>query len=423
MGGRIHRAPPLQSTCPLIGVPDRDISLNFGTERPMLCSDMLPFFAMLLPVLLLFCGLAIDVNVLQTSQTLDQLATDAAAGSSALEFQSGTGNWVSVGKQTSALYGVTDGSGGSVVTVVQRPVNGAYAGRDDAIQVTATEPSPTYFMRFVQNVEVSASAVALLPPCIVLRGAQAMTTYASTLQTTCPVYASGAISLSGSTSWSSAGVLLTSAGSINTGLPVSIANAVHNAGDPLASTSQPTAGSCRANAFTQTGGSVALQPGTYCNGMTLKNATVTLQPGLYVITGGAHWTGVTLQGENVTLFFTNGSSGFGQFVIDGSSTVILTAPVDSSRFGVPGVVIFGDRRWQAQSSTDFQISNARVQTDGIWYTTGTGIGVMNGTLLGPTYLGLNVDSLTLSSATIQGGADLSSITTGNPFQSLGGLAE
>ena len=384
---------------------------------------MLPFFAIVLPVLVLFCGLAIDGNALQNAQALDQVAADAAANSSALEYQSGTGNWVSVGKQTAALYGLIDGSNGASVTLTQRPTSGQFTGRDDAIQVTLTQPSPTYLMRFVQSVPVRATAVVLLPPCIILRGSQAITASSSTFQSACPVYADGSINLEGSGSWSSAGVLLTSEGSINSGLPVSVAQPVRNVGDPLASVPQPSASGCMATGLLQNGGSAVLQPGTYCNGMTLKNAAITLSPGLYVITGGAHWTGVTLRGQGVTLFFTSGASGYGQFVIDGNSSVMMSAPVDASTGATPGVVVFGDRMWQAQSSADFQISNAAVQTNGIWYISATGLGLMNANLNGPAYLGLDVDSLTLSSSTLQGGADLSSIATGNPFQPLGGLAE
>ena len=120
---------------------------------------MLPFLAMLVPVLLLFCGLAIDVNVLETAASQSQIAADAASGSSALEFQRGTGSWVTVGKQTAALYGMVDGSNGAAVTLTQRPASGFYTGRDDALQATVVQPSPTYFMRFVQNVPVKATAV------------------------------------------------------------------------------------------------------------------------------------------------------------------------------------------------------------------------------------------------------------------------
>jgi hypothetical protein len=386
--------------------------------------SMLPFLAMILPALVLFCGLAIDVGALENAQTLDQMAADSAAGSAALEFQSGSGAWATVGRQTAALYGLNDGSNGVTVNVQQQPAGGAYAGRNDAIQVNVLQPSPTYFMHFLTATSnVKATAVALLPPCIVLRAAQAMTVSASTFQTACPVYANGAIQTSGSNSWSSAGLLLTANGSIDTSLAASIASPARMIGDPLAAMAQPVASGCMMTTFSQNGGSVTLQPGTYCNGMTLKNATVTLSPGMYVFTGGAHWTGVTLSGQGVTLFFTSGSTGYGQFVIEGNSSVSLSAPVDASASALPGVVVFGDRAWQAQSTADFQISGSQVQTNGIWYTTGTGLALSNASLTGPSYLGLDVDSLTLSSSTLQGGGDMSSVTTGNPFQTLGGLAE
>ena len=384
---------------------------------------MLPFFAIVLPVLLLFCGLAIDVAVLQNAQALNQSAADAAVTSAALEYQTGSGIWVAVAKQTAALYGPTDGSQGVTIKVIRKPTAGAFAGRDDALQLSLTRPAPTYFMRFVQSAQTGATATALLPPCILLRGAPALTMTASNLTTKCPVYANGAISLNGANNWSSAGLLLTSSASINANPGVSIASSTRDAGDPLASVAQPVPSACQTNAFVQSGGSANLQPGTYCNGMTLRNATINLSPGLYVITGGAHWTGVNLQGQGVTLFFTGASSGYGQFVIDGNSRVTLSAASDASASAVPGVVVFGDRAWQAQSSADIQITDARVTAQGIWYTTGTGMALTNATLIGSQYLGLDVNSLTVTSSTLQGGADFSSIRTGNPFQVLGGLSE
>ncbi len=73
--------------------------------------------------------------------------------------------------------------------------------------------------------------------------------------------------------------------------------------DPLASMTLPTAGACTYTNKVVTGGTVTLQPGNYCGGLSITGtAEVTLNPGLYVISGGLFQVlNSTVSGSDVTV--------------------------------------------------------------------------------------------------------------------------
>ncbi len=391
---------------------------------------MIPLFAIVLPVLLLFCGLAIDVGFLESKSVAMQSAADAASSSAELEAERGAGNsnWITVGQQTAALNGYTDGVDGTTVTVTRQPASGSYAGRNDAIAVTISKPLPTFFMHYLFPTKpVSVTSVALIPPCIYLTGAQSGLTLSGSgaaINAFCPAYINGSGQLGGGSTMNTAANNLTGGSSLSGNISPGPTPNVPVLADPLASIAQPVFTSCTVNNFIQNGGSIGLSSGVFCGGMTLRNATVTLAPGLYVITGGAHWTNTTITGTGVTLFFTSTpSSGFGQFIIDGNSHVTLFAPTDTSSNGVPGLLVFGDRQWIASGPQDFQILNATVAGDGIWYTTQTGIAVSNTQWTTSYYFALDTASLVVNNSNLTMAGDFSNLAAGNPFRPWGGVAE
>jgi hypothetical protein len=168
-----------------------------------------------------------------------------------------------------------------------------------------------------------------------------------------------------------------------------------------------------------------LSPGTYCNGITLNHATVTFQPGLYIITGASTWSNNSIvTGTGVTLYLTQGGGySFGAFTISGS-TVTLSAPTSGS---LTGIVVFGDRAASGPGVQGFTITTGSlITTDGIWYILNTGIGVTSSTLRGTNYLGLVLDNLKLSGATVSvPSPSYSSLTGGSPYQgsSTGGIVQ
>ncbi len=389
---------------------------------------MIPLFAIVLPALVLFCGLAIDIGFMESNATAMEAAADAASSSAELEAERGTGNWAAVGQQTAALNGYTDGSDGTSVTMTRQPATGAYAGRYDAIAVTISKPSPTIFMRYLSpSKPVSARSVALIPPCVYLTGAQTGLTLSTTsalINGNCPAYINGPAQVDGGSTMTMAANDLTGGSSLSGNTTPQATLNVPVLTDPLASVTQPSFTACSVNNFVQNGGSISLSSGVFCGGMTLKNTTVTLAPGLYVIAGGAHWTNSIVTGTGVTLFLTGTpASGFGQFVIDGNSVVNLSAPLDASSNGVPGVLVFGDRNWMPSSPQDFQVTGATVTGDGIWYTTHTGITISN-TIWRPNhYFGMDTASLSVNGSNLIFAGDFSTLAAGNPFRPWGGVAE
>jgi Flp pilus assembly protein TadG len=388
---------------------------------------MMALCALVLPVLLIACGLAIDLGLMESHALTMQQAADAAAASAELELERGTGNWVTVGKATAALNGFTDGQGSVQVVVSMAPGTGAFAGQHDAVKVAITDEVATIFLRVAdeQASVVTASAVALAPPCFYLTGGKtAVTSQGSVLTLNCPFYANRGVALDANSSLAALAENLTGSAAESTGIhmtPVARFNAATVA-DPLAALSEPAAGSCAHTSYKQSGGAVTLSPGTYCKGMTLINATVTLQPGQYLITGGAHWSGSTVQGTGVTLFFTKGTgAAVGQFVVDGNSRLTLSAPPSGT--ALAGVIVFGTRNWTATATQDFQLINSTVHADGIWYLPGSGLLLNGSTMDCDHYLGLEAKTLALNSSRLTGAGDFSRVATGSPFRPLGGLVQ
>jgi hypothetical protein len=194
--------------------------------------------------------------------------------------------------------------------------------------------------------------------------------------------------------------------------------------DPLAATTSPAFVGCNHTSYSVTSGTVTLSPGTYCKGLNLSNANVTLSPGLYIITGGATWNTVSVTGNGVTLFFTQGGGGsYGQFKIQ-YSNVTLSASNDGSNGTTSAIVVFADRNWVATGAQDFLINNSTVQGDGIWYMPGAGLNIWScGNFTGPHYSAIVADNAYFGGTIITPANNYSYVTTGNPFRKLSSLVQ
>lgn len=79
--------------------------------------------------------------------------------------------------------------------------------------------------------------------------------------------------------------------------------------DPLTFLVPPSSTACNYTNFKVTTGSSTLNPGTYCNGITISGATnVTFNPGTYILMGGGLTVSgaAILNGTGVTFFLTQG---------------------------------------------------------------------------------------------------------------------
>jgi Flp pilus assembly protein TadG len=400
---------------------------------------MIQLYAVILPVLILFCGLSIDIGMLEYKKLLMQSATDAAALGAELEAERGTNNWVNIGIAEAGINGFTNGSNNTTVSIVEQATSGAYNGRYDAIQATITQRVNTIFMGAFNGgtFTLTAQSSALMPPCVYTLGTgtlqnKSLEVYTgSLLGNSCPIYAT---TLDDESSGNIAVESVDISGSSGTSMvggfvyPSPVYN-VPTLTDPLASVTSPSFSSCGSHPNTTTiTTTTTLSPGTYCKGLNITNATVTLSPGLYTITGSSTWSGATVSGTGVTLFFTTGGGGgYGQFSILSGSTVTLSAANDSSTGTIPAtpaILVFADRNWTTSNGQDFQVKNSSFTGDGIWYLPKAGLQVWSDTAFtGTNYVGIVADNIFTAGTQIKLLNNYSYITTGNPFRKLGTLVQ
>ncbi|MGI9070108.1 MAG: pilus assembly protein TadG-related protein [Bryobacteraceae bacterium] len=168
-----------------------------------------------------------------------------------------------------------------------------------------------------------------------------------------------------------------------------------------------------------TGGTVSLNPGTYC-GITISgNANVTFNTGTYILSGGgfhAGSSGTTLTGTGVTFYNTcstspcnGGSSGYQPISLTGNLTANLSAPTSGS---YQGILFYQDPTVQTTSS-DQITGNTSMQLTGALYfpkselkfaggsSSGGATMIVADTVTftgGSSYLGDNVSNSTSASA-------------------------
>ena len=398
-------------------------------------------FLVLFSVLCCFCGLALDVGMLQLRKLQLQHAADAAALGAVYEKARGNAGWVAAGKADAALNGFTDGVNGVTISIISPPTSGTYSGKTNAIQATVRQTYHTSFMGMMVGAALAnpgASSVAANsanPDCVYLMGPgitrySLELTYNSGFFSSCNIYIDSVQSTIKDLNGSTLNANVSGSNSIKVQGPSGSGNDISgvaipsptfsssNETDPLSTVTAPTFSSCDHYATVVVLFST-LNPGTYCGGITILGATVTFKPGLYIVTGGMTWqNGSTINGTGVTFYLTSGGgSTYGNFNI-WNSTVTLSAPTSTSGGGVSGIVVFVDRNWLNNGQQGIQILASYVTTNGIWYALNTGIYNSVSTLRGTTYLGFVVDAIQGSAATFTiPSPDYSSISGGSPFTS------
>ncbi len=343
-------------------------------------------------VLLGMMAMAVDVGLLFRAKREAQIAVDAAAVAAALDYKynASVSSATTQGQAAAAVNGVTNGSGGAVVTINIPPVDGPEQGESGFIEAIVQDPTPTLFMTMfgLKSVDVAARAVVGSGSgngclwTLARSGADVSLTGSGALTAShCDIYddsgASDALELTGSGSISALSIGVsgnyqkTGSGTISPTPTTGIAPAA----DPLASLPTPTiaTGTCSSSCTPSFAGSSnnTLEPGTYTSISNTGSGTLTLEAGNYVITGNLSNTGaggLVLGAGNYTIggnFTDTGSgpatlgSGFyeiggnlqltgsgsltatgvtfytqGSTTVTGSSNLTLTAPTSGSYSGV-----------------------------------------------------------------------------------------
>jgi Flp pilus assembly protein TadG len=277
---------------------------------------MTPLFVLTIVISILFCGITLDLGMVERTRLRMQNAADAAALGAQVSHDQEDANWLNNALLDAAQNGYTNGGdGGTVsVTVTEQPTTGAYAGNYDAVQVTITKTMNTVFMGSLNGgkTTMTVSAVSLLTPCVYLTGAHSPgVTYPLSLQTGssigywggsmlgCTLYVNRGVYVNGVSSlWANATNIVGSAGgsSIAGGdfhpprynataqadpLAYSPACAILNSNcihSTSTGVSLPSFSSCSYTGRTWATGTT-LSPGTYCGSFNFTNETVTLSPG------------------------------------------------------------------------------------------------------------------------------------------------
>jgi hypothetical protein len=422
---------------------------------------MSPFFAMSFFVAVLFCGVTLDVGNMELTRMQLQNAADAAAigGQVSHDEQaaSASGNAL-LDAQTN---GFTNGVNNVTVSINVGAATGPYAGRYDVVTATVTKQINTLFMGTLNGgkITLSASAYSVYTPCVFLTGAHSpsLTSYPLSLNTGssignwggtshgCPIEVNkGIYADSNSSLWvNQANVVGSSSGSSLMGgiyhtpsynatafsdpltytaaCTTLSANCVHQTSTGI---TPPSFSSCTYTGKTwASGGTYTLSPGTYCSSFSFTNSTVTLLPGLYIITGGGTWSGSTVTGTGVTLYFTQkGDNNYGQFKVT-SSTLTLSAPTTSTNSSIPGILFMNDKNWVPTAAQDFQFLSGSGNTgDGIYYFIGTGVMFNSSPPSATNYMCFDVDNMNIIATAVNPLSNFAVIPTGNPFNAMiGGL--
>ncbi|MDZ4796781.1 MAG: pilus assembly protein TadG-related protein [Bryobacteraceae bacterium] len=420
--------------------------------------------ALLLLVLMMFGGLAIDVGYLQWQKRQAQLAADAAAVGAVQELRSGGGGIVTAGQNDAALNGFTNGVNNTTVTVTSPPVYGSLAGSNSAVEAIVTRTVPTLFMMLAgrNTATISARAVASnfstggsSSGCVValnktvqraLGIAGSNATYSACSWVSESSHAT-AFHMEGSgTLYMQNGAAVGVVGGYQLSGQTKVWDVVTNAaknpvvisdpGDPLKDVVAPTSGGpVRAtNANYDMNSKPAgntLQPGTYCNGLRIGNTggvTFTMAPGTYILAGG----GMTFNSQakisaiGVTIYNTTsagwgcaGTHSFSPMTIDGQAQLTMSAPTSGS---LKGMAIFQDRSI-VDTRDNKVVGGATTVIDGALYFKGSPL-KFSGNSSSTGYMFLVADTITINGNSTLG-ANYTTVGGSNPFlpPASGGLAE
>jgi Flp pilus assembly protein TadG len=306
-------------------------------------------FALVLPVIIGGAGFGVETSYWEYKRLQMQSAVDAAAYAGAIVKRSGADlAAITAAATAGATQNGFDTSSGAIA-VQAPPTSGAYTG-GNAVEVVLQADAQRFFTAYFSNTPVhmtarsvaayqtagSACVLALAPSAsraLNVSGSASMTLQGCDVMANS--IASDAINVQGSSTMradcavSGGGVSATS-GMTLTACAAPMLQAPPVA-DPYAGLPAPTGSGCNND-----NGSV-LDPGVYCNGMTL-NSTVALNPGVYIVSGGDLKinANANVTGSGVVFYLKGGA----HVTMNGNAVVQLSAPTTGP---YSGILLFGDR--------------------------------------------------------------------------------
>lgn len=307
-------------------------------------------FALGAPILVGAAGIGVETTYWSYKSLHLQEAADSAAHAGALEQRSGgdAARVASVASATAAQNGFDAGK--ETIVVNSPPKTGPSAGKT-AVEVILTSPTPRYMSALFADkpLVLKARAVATYnsaaTACILALNPSASKAALFSGSTNLDLIGCSVMSnslaadslVSQGSATVSADCLITAGGALLNGgvtmsqcpKPVTQAPPV---GDPFKYLPVPTdSGGCRNS------GGASLQPGRYCNGLSL-GGTVKLNPGVYIVSGGDLKVNANAKvtGAGVTFYLVNGS----HVSFNGNASIQLSAPTSGT---YSGMLMMGDR--------------------------------------------------------------------------------
>ncbi len=311
-----------------------------------------------------------------------QTAADSAAFGAAMALGQGyPSNIATEAYGISAALGYTNGSSSVTVTVNNPPKSGNYTANSSAVEVIVSQPQTAMLANLfgVSQYSLYARAVAIAGSsgggyCMLALDPVGQSSWGGNVGV--GMWGGVTITMTGcgmAVNAANYGSLtLASGGTLNAPL-VSLAGTINNVwstvkvtslkqnqkpvSDPYANVSMPTSSGCDYNNFSQswTATQTTLNPGRYCNGMTITNgANVLLSPGIYYVKSGQFNIsgGASLIGNGVTIVLTTTDAGnsYATFSITNGTNITLSAPTTGQ---TAGIVFFGDRNAPSSNTNSF----------------------------------------------------------------------
>lgn len=323
-------------------------------------------FAIAAPALMIVVGMATDYAFMVRYRTELQAVADAAAIAGAREMTLAQSDASQVDAVVASYIAVNGKKrGGTITTTTQ--VN----SQDASVNVSLSELWTPFFLHFVDSgvtpivVNATAKTVGAQKVCVIGLDENAsdtvyLTDWAHMTANNCAVYSDSVASNSlevGSNAMLKSSLTCTAGGYVGAAgsfdpQPVTDCPKIS---DPLADRAPPTVGSCDFDKLNISNQTVTLNPGVYCNGLDISQASnVTLSPGIYIIKKGALTVDgtSTLNGDHVGFYLTQNAT----FSFTKQSTINLSAPKDGQ---LAGLLFFEDRNNNIGLNNKITSDNAR----------------------------------------------------------------
>lgn len=381
--------------------------------------------AMCVTLIIGFVGLGVDMGLIFHAKRDLQITADAAATAAALDYHynGSVTSAQAAGQAAATANGVTNGSGGAVVTINCPPASGPNIGDGTTCngfaEALVKQPTHTFFMNAFGygSVQVAArgvGGVGINSGCVYALNStgtaiQASGSSSNITAPTCSVLDNSSLSLSGGSfiNAKSVGVVGTYSFSGSSTTEPSLPTTIPTFKDPLAYLQPPAIPSPCTAVINNVSGTFS--QGCYSSITVSGSNTVNFNPGLYIVNGNFKVQGsnATVIGTGVTFYVT------GQVTLSGASpSTQLTAPGPDSSGQYKGVLFFQSRT-DSQQFTFSGGSGGKIE--GIIYVPDANL-LFSGGSVGTLDTDLVVNTLTIT-----GGSNLGNYSTINANNALANI--